>query len=253
MPYLKTAESTIYYETRGSGYPLMLLAPGGMRSVVEMWGPVPGDPASQRPWIDPREELCGDYLVVSMDQRNAGRSEAPVRAGDGWHSYASDQLALADHLGLRRTHLMGGCIGSSFCLGFIAADPGRVGAAILQNPIGLSADNRADFYAMFDDWASELRRSRPEVRAEDLAALREQMFGGDFVFSVGRDFVAACEVPLLVLAGNDRFHPTAIAEEIADLAPHAELVKEWAGPERKAATAALIRQWLAAHTPAGAA
>jgi hypothetical protein len=35
--------------------------------------------------------------------------------------------------------------------------------------------------------------------------------GGDFVFSVGRDFVRACPIPLLVLAGNDEFHPRAVA------------------------------------------
>jgi phosphomethylpyrimidine synthase len=41
---------------------------------------------------------------------------------------------------------MGGCIGSSYCLGLIQAAPARISAAVLQNPIGLSADNRAAFH-----------------------------------------------------------------------------------------------------------
>jgi fermentation-respiration switch protein FrsA (DUF1100 family) len=75
------------------------------------------------------------------------------------------------------------------------------------------------------------------------------MFGGDFVFSVDRDFVRQCAIPLLVLAGNDQFHPRAVAEEIADLAPSAELVTEWAGPDRKEQTRDKIRDFLASHTP----
>jgi hypothetical protein len=75
------------------------------------------------------------------------------------------------------------------------------------------------------------------------------MFGGDFVFSVDRDFVRRCSIPLLVLAGNDQFHPRAVAEEIADLAPSAELVIEWAGPDHKEKTGEKISDFLARHTP----
>ena len=56
-------------------------------------------------------------------------------------------------------------------------------------------------------------------------------------------------MPLLVLAGNDHFHPRAVAEEIADLAPHAELIVDWAGPERHHPTAERVRQFLLDHTP----
>jgi pimeloyl-ACP methyl ester carboxylesterase len=42
-----------------------------------------------------------------MDQRNAGRSRT-IDGSDGWHVYAADHLALADHLGLHRFHVMGG-------------------------------------------------------------------------------------------------------------------------------------------------
>jgi hypothetical protein len=75
------------------------------------------------------------------------------------------------------------------------------------------------------------------------------MFGGEFVFSVSRDFVRQCPVPLLVLPGGDTFHPRAVAEEIASLAPSAELLYKWAGEERKPATRDKIRSFLLAQTP----
>src|SRR5207253_5435717 len=68
---------------------------------------------------------------------NAGKSRGKVTATDGWHTYAADHLALMDHLGHRRFHVMGGCIGGSFCLKACEMAPDRVTAAVLQNPIGL--------------------------------------------------------------------------------------------------------------------
>jgi pimeloyl-ACP methyl ester carboxylesterase len=172
-----------------------------------------------------------------------------VSADDGWHTYAGDHIALLDQLGLERTHLMGGCIGSSYCLGLTKAAPGRVIAAVLQNPIGLTAENRGAFYSMFDSWAQELQGQRPDVTSDALARMKENMFGGDFVFSVDREWVSDCPVPLLVLAGNDHFHPRAVAEEIAELAPDAQLVMEWAGPQRHDSTRQLVLRFLTDHTP----
>jgi hypothetical protein len=35
MPILTRGDATIYYEEFGSGYPLVLFAPGGMRSMIK--------------------------------------------------------------------------------------------------------------------------------------------------------------------------------------------------------------------------
>jgi pimeloyl-ACP methyl ester carboxylesterase len=252
----------------------MLFAPGGMNSIAQMWRESPkgalrrrirrwrigglaldaahsgrrttGQP---RPWIDPTTALADLFKVVAMDQRNAGASTAPIRSGDGWESYAEDHISLLDHLGLTQTHVMGGCIGSSYCLRLCHAAPERVTAAVLQNPIGLTAENRPRFIEMFDSWAAQLRATRPDVTDKALADFRGSMFGGDFVFSVDRDFVSNCPIPMLVLAGNDEFHPRAVAEEVADIAPTADLILEWAGPERHNSTRDRIREFLSAHTP----
>ncbi len=245
MPVFDRGNGSLYFEEFGSpkAYPLLLIAPGGMRSHGGFWHTSP---------FDPTVELAGDFRVIAMDQRNAGRSRAPVGADDGWSTYRDDQLALLDHLGIERCHVMGGCIGCSYALALVEAAPERITAAVLQNPIGISNGNRPAFEGMFDDWANELLRQRPDLSADDLRAFGERMFGGDFVFSVSRDAVQACPVPLLVLAGDDNFHPTATAEEISELAPRAELVLTWKTSDVIRDTVKRVREFFLTNTPAGA-
>lgn len=240
MPDMTHGDVTIHYEEYGSGYPLLLFAPGGMRSSIEFWNKSP---------FDPTVELASDFRVIAMDQRNAGESRGPVQASDGWETYTGDHLALLDHLGISRCHLMGGCIGSSYCLGLIQAAPERVTAAVLQNPIGLSPANRELFYGMFDSWAEDLGGRRPELDKGAFAPFRQRMYGGDFVFNVTRDFVRSCTKPLLILAGNDEFHPAATSEEISRLAPNAEIIRSWKTPNVVGAAVERVREFLKSNRP----
>ena len=95
--------------------------------------------------------------------------------------------------------------------------------------------------------AAHRRKSRSDAGA--LESLRQSMFGGDFVFSVDRDFVRSSTTPFLVLSGNDEFHPRAVAQEIAELAPDADLVLEWTNPVHHDETLQRVRDFLGRHTP----
>lgn len=240
MPTFKRENVSLYYEEYGSGYPILLFAPGGMRSSIEFWSKSP---------FDPTREFAKTFRVIAMDQRNAGKSTAPISAADGWDTYTADHLALLDHLGIKRCHLMGGCIGSSYCLGLIKAAPERVSAAILQNPIGLSARNREMFYAMFDGWAEAVNKERGLLDAAGLREFRERMYGTDFVFNVSREFVRSCKTPMLILCGTDDYHPTETSREIAALAPNAKLVEHWKSPETIDVTVKRVSDFLVSHTP----
>jgi pimeloyl-ACP methyl ester carboxylesterase len=240
MPSFSRGEIRIAYEVHGAGYPVLLLAPGGMRSSMSFW---------QRTPFNPISELCEHFRVIAMDQRNAGGSRAPVHATDGWHTYAEDQLALLDELGIERCHLFGGCIGGAFCLALIDRAPARISAAVLQQPVGNSGSNRETFHAMVQGWAEELLRERSDVTAEALAGLESNFYDHDFAFSVTREAVAKCPVPLLVLRGNDEYHPAAVSEEIARIAPRAELIPIWKTGDDLVRAVSRVREFLLENTP----
>ena len=240
MPTFRRGEIVLEYSERGSGFPVLLFAPGGMRSAAPFW--------DKAPW-NPLVELIDSFRVIALDQRNAGGSSAPVRPGDSWPVYAADHVALLDHLGIERCHVLGGCIGCSYALGLIQAAPERVTSAVLQQPIGSDGANRSAFYEMFDGWAREIAARQPDVSAETWRAFRSAMYDGHFTFNVDRDFVRACILPLLVLMGNDLYHPQVTSREIAALAPRAELVESWKDPAVVGETVKRVRRFLEAHTP----
>lgn len=239
MPTFKRDDIELYYEEHGAGFPVLLIAPGGMRSAVSLW--------EKTPW-NPIEHLSPNYRVIAMDQRNAGRSVAPVRATDSWHVYTADQLALLDHLGVDRFHVAGMCIGGPYIMGLIQAASQRVASAVVFQTIGLD-DNRQVFFELFDSWANELKPTRSEVSEATWESFKQSMFSGDFLFNVTRAFVSRCQTPLLVLLGNDVYHPESSSREVAALALNATLIEHWKEPEQQPAAKKVIEEFLAKHTP----
>jgi pimeloyl-ACP methyl ester carboxylesterase len=248
MPTLNIRDGEIYYEVHGSGFPLMIFAPGGLRSELAFWRHSPSNPSAPAVWMDPMAVLSSKFRVVAMDQRNAGRSRTLIDPSDDWHIYAADHLALADHLGLDRFHVMGGCIGASFCLTLCELAPSRITSAVLQNPIG-HADNREVFTNLVQSWSKGIREERPEIDERILNRFGDNMFGGDFVFSVSRQFVRQCKTPLLVMPGDDPPHPQVIGEEIIELAPNVEALRQWKGPEYLQTATERVSAFLSRHTP----
>jgi pimeloyl-ACP methyl ester carboxylesterase len=247
MPIFTRDGVELYYEEYGAGYPVLLFAPGGLRSAISWWHQAPGAPP--RPWMDPTVALAKQFRVIAMDQRNAEHSRAPIRAGDGWQSYAGDHIALLDHLGIERCHLMGGCIGSSFCLSLCERVPDRISAAVLQNPIGFD-NNRQVFGDTFGGWSKTMRERDADLDQATLDQFFTSMFGGDFTFNTTRDFVRRCQIPLLVMPGDDPPHPKIIGEEIARIAPKAEVLRDWKGPDKAAKVIPIVLDFLTRHTPA---
>ncbi len=234
MPLLTTDDAVINYAIYGEGFPLLLIAPGGMRSAIGYWQDMP-----QNPIVD----LADCFQVIAMDQRNAGQSSGSVSASDGWHTYTQDQLALMDHLGLERFHVAGMCIGGSYIMGLIQAAAHRVASAVLFQSIGLD-NNRQAFFDMFDSWANDLKATFPGVDDAAWDTFKRNMYDGEFLFTVDRDFVANCMTPLLVLCGKDLYHPESTSREIAALAPNATFIEHWKEPEFRQPATQAVREFL---------
>lgn len=224
----------IHYDVRGSGTPLLAVAPGGMRSAADLWANAPFNPRGEF------KDLC---QVVTMDQRNAGASTGPIAPEHGWQTYLDDQLALMDHLGFDRFLYIGMCIGGSYGLGLAGRVPERVLGAVLLQPIGLD-DNREAFQQMFDSWRAQIADAHPEMDAAGWDAMRANMYDRDFVFSLTREELAQIATPLLVLKGDDLYHPASTSEEIARIAPNAELLPEWKEGDARTQAIARVREFL---------
>jgi pimeloyl-ACP methyl ester carboxylesterase len=246
MPVLQRDDAEIYFEEYGTGYPVLLFAPGGLRSRLEMWHNPDTGPA--RVWNDWTAALAGRFRVIAMDQRNAGRSRGAIAPDHGWHTYAADHLALMDHLGCARFHTLGGCIGASFCLKLCELAPQRISAAVLQNPIGLNPEFPTYYQDGTLEWGAEHRATRPEAfDAAMLAAFSHNMWDGGFVFSVSRDLARRCTVPTFLLPGSDKPHPAVTSAELADLLPGIEILRDWRGPEHLVAQRQRVLTFLEQH------
>jgi pimeloyl-ACP methyl ester carboxylesterase len=243
MPTLEHDGASIYYEVHGKGFPILTFAPAGLLSTIAVWN----DP--QAP-INPITEFSGSYRVIAMDQRNAGgKSRAPITANDGWDSYASDHIAVLDHLGIERCHLYGQCIGGSFIMSLLKAQPQRIASAVIAQPIGRVGPMKPGRAPRYDAWAKSLS-DHPEASDPVFDAFYQNLYGPGFLYSVDREFVKSVKTPCLVLAGNDDAHPYAIAEETAKLLPNAQFIPEWKQGEALAAAKIRIKEFLAKHTPA---
>ena len=240
MPVFTRPDAEIHYEVHGSGFPLLLFAPGGLRSQLEFWRHSPSNPAAPPPWMNPMVDLAGQFTVIGMDQRNAGSSRGAVTATHGWHTYAGDHLALMDHLGHRRFHVMGGCIGATFCLTLCELAPERIAAAVLQNPIGLH-ENRDTWDEAVSGFAKTMLARDPSLTEDVIRKFGHNMFGGDFV--------KACHTPLFLQPGTDKPHPAVTSAEIERLAPKLEVQKDWRAPTHLAESIRRVTEFLTKHTP----
>src|SRR5271156_6234705 len=98
MPFLARNDASVYYEVRGSGRPLLLIA--GLASDSAFWTPAIDALAARRQGI----------LVAN---RGSGRT-TPLDVATGIGTMADDCAALVRHLGIARIdmagHSMGGMI-----------------------------------------------------------------------------------------------------------------------------------------------
>jgi pimeloyl-ACP methyl ester carboxylesterase len=242
MPTIQRGDATIYYEEFGQGFPLFVFAPGGQQSTIKFWS-LPAAP------INPTTELAGSFRVIAMDQRNAGgRSHAPITAQDGWSTYTADHFAVLDHLRIDRCHLYGQCIGGSFILNLLKAQPERFVSAVLAQPIGRVGPMPAERKPSFEAWVQTLQ-GHPEATPQVLDSFYRNLYTPDFVYCVDRAFASTCATPCLVMAGNDEAHPRPISDELAKILPNCEFIAEWKTGAALTSARARVAEFLAKHTP----
>lgn len=246
MPYYEKGDVRIRYEEAGSGFPLLVTPGGGLNSRVSNW---------PNAVFNAMEAFEGDFRCITMDQRNAneGESTGPLDTDDPWGAFADDQLGLMDHLGIGEFAYMGYCIGGCFAGKLIERAPERVAAAVFCQTVGHWPDDPDVMYRSGRDvWAPELLGRRPDLDQDTIDAYLHALYrvNPDFLYSVPRDLIRACDTPILVLPDDVPAHPLQSSIDVASLAPNAEItVFPWTDPpELKARTIERVRSFLRTHT-----
>ena len=239
----------IRYDEAGSGFPLLLIAGGGLNSVMAGLTTSP---------FNPIEEFKGEYRCIFADLRNAnpGQSRGPLEIDRPWDAHTDDHLGLMDHLGINKFMVLGFCIGGPFIWNLLKRAPDRVVAAVPAQPVGFRPEMPTLLYDNgMTNWGPELVKRRPEITMEMIDKFLTKLYRtNDFALTVTRDFVRSCQTPVLILPDDIPAHPYAVAMECAMLAPRAEVsIYPWKEPKERIALAVRqVRSFLRAHRQASA-
>ena len=149
--------TTIHYEVRGSGPPVILAHGGGF---------------DHRMWDDQVDELGRSFTLVRYDARGFGRSGSSEGSPFQYHE---DLAALVRHLGFERVSVVGQSLGGRVAVDLALTHPDLVEKLVLVGP-GLSGwpwDRSA-----FGSW---ITRIRDAVRTGDSAGAAEAWLASSYM------------------------------------------------------------------------
>jgi len=193
MSFYEKGPVRIHFEEKGSGFPLLMIAGGGLNSAI------PNLSAPYSPF-NAMDEFKYEYRRIGADLRNAnsGQSTGPLEIDRPWGSHTDDHLGLMDHLRIDKFMVLGFCIGGPMIWNLLKRAPDRIVAAVLAQPSGSRPEMRDLFYDNnMKGWGPELVKRRPDITMEQVEKFLTRMYrtNPDFVFTVTRDFVRNCRTP----------------------------------------------------------
>ena len=210
----------IRYEETGSGFPLLLIAGGGLNGST-IAGIRGGNP------FNTLDAFKDSFRCIYADLRHSnGQSTGPLEIDRPWDSHTDDHLGLMDHLGVKQFAVLGFCIAGPFIWNLMKRAPNRVAAAVPVQPVGFRPELPRSLYeSQSTGWGDALIKRRPEITKEQTDRFLTKMFldNPDFIFTVNRDFVKSCQTPVLVLPDDTAGHSLPVAIESAMLAPKGQM------------------------------
>ncbi|HKY42267.1 MAG TPA: alpha/beta hydrolase [Pyrinomonadaceae bacterium] len=121
----KVNGTSIFYEMRGEGFPIVFVSGGGI--------------LDRRGWDNQFETFAKTNRVIRYDVRGIGESARP----DGPFSHSEDLHALLTFLKIQRAHVAGLSVGGAIAIDFAIEHPETVDRLILAAP-GLSSDAKSE-------------------------------------------------------------------------------------------------------------
>jgi pimeloyl-ACP methyl ester carboxylesterase len=148
-----------------------MYSPGGFDGTVEKW-------STQGIYARIRllDHLPKKYKCIVFDRRETGRSGGRVEVLT-WQRYVAQGRGLLEHLGIRRAHLMGACMGVCPVVAFAVEHPQLVQSMVLYWPVG-GAKYRINNHQRFANHLDYVERhSLADVAAHAVAS--GKTFGED--------------------------------------------------------------------------
>jgi len=217
----------LYYETRGTGRPLVLLH-GGLGS-GEMFG-------------DVLTQLSEGHQVVAVDLQGHGRT-ADIERPIDVRLMADDIAALVDHLGLEHPDVLGYSLGGGVALQTAVKYPTKVGRLVLVS-VNIRSDaiypemraQQGQVNAAAAEWMQDTPMyqlyQRVAPRPEDFARLLDKIgasMAQDFDFT---EQVRGLQVPTLVVAADADMAPPSHYAEVFELLGGGQRDGGWMGEGR---------------------
>jgi pimeloyl-ACP methyl ester carboxylesterase len=171
MPTAIIDDISTRYEVLGSGPPILMYAPGGFDATVEKWSAL-GVYAK----IRLLDHLPKHYTCILFDRRECGQSGGRIERLT-WMHYVSQGKGLLDQLGIKRAHIMGGCMGCAPVAAFGGAYPQMTISMILYWPVG-GAKYRISSHQRFAEHLTFVQQHGLAAVVE-LVRKEGKPFGGD--------------------------------------------------------------------------
>lgn len=215
MAYASVNGLELYYESHGSGRPLVLLH-GGLMTIDLNFGPL-------------LEPLAAGRQVIAVELQGHGHTADTDRPMT-MEGLATDVVALLDHLGIAEADVFGFSLGGLVACAMALDAPTRVGKLIAagadaHRPPGRETppipEDRmptpADFQAMRDAYAAVA----PEpTHFDDFAAKTSDMVQQ---FAGWTDELRTLRTPTLLIFGDRDFMPLPDVVEMFELLPQTQL------------------------------
>jgi pimeloyl-ACP methyl ester carboxylesterase len=217
----------LYYETHGTGRPLILLH-GGLGS-GEMFGPI-------------LPALAADHQVIAVDLQGHGRTADIDRPLDV-RLMADDIAALIEHIGFDQADVMGYSLGGGVAMMTAIRHP-----EVVRRLVAVSVHIRRDaiYPEMLDQQgqvgpeAVEFMKDTPMYRLYQRVAPRPEDFGrllGKIGDAMAKDFdlsdeVRGLKVPTLIAAADADMAPPSHYAEVFALLDGGQRDGGWAGEGR---------------------
>jgi len=256
MPTATVDGIETYYETHGSGSPILMCAPGGFDATIDKWRT-----ASAWTGMDAIKALAAGHTVIVYDRRECGQSGGRVERLS-WSSYTKHGKTLLDYLKIDSAWIMGGCMGCSVALAFGVHYPEATRGLLLHWPVGgyrWKVNSRARFMRHYNFTKQNglkgvVERARggksfwmdPEAGPWSTVIARDNEFAEKFtnqdlesylgmIITSGRGMfdrdtapgaepeeLMGVQAPALIIPGDDPSHATSGAHYLRELLPKAD-------------------------------